>query len=943
MALRFRARGGPGTASQGGGGGADALSGYLTHTEGAAQAKTNEPFQIAWPLAPGELGPGQTIRIYDDNGSGAKGTVLANFQVDGMSTDMVGDERICVISGFTPSLGSAATRKLHVDVSSTAAPTGTAITEANLFATAFRLVVSFNIAGSTTTIDTDNLEGASTSWNKANIVRHDDYMSGPGTVCFVYSAPVQAGGDGLRAYFHFYARKAGTAAVDGGNPITVVDWEVELCNMDAVRASPAHYYYGLQIQRSTSLSDGTLITTDQTDIDGNVTRMVYARSQPAVTLTATGFTSTGAKTWTRASGSWDSDILGAHITGDSGAAYVTARTNNTTIEVYVYDASASLTSLTSGNWTIEGVGHEYGRTWTIEGSVGTIATSKVLWGDNTSAVTPTTIAALTHLRSKKVVNNYNFAFSDVSHSMTALNLMRADSAIRPFTQLGPSGTQMGDLITDIGRGGDRADIGILFYPEALAKCDANGRRKMKEASLYLRSAPYYGTRRYGGSPSAGSLGVVMRPDCGTQYAYDTRWGTTIAVPSSGGWSPWDGNVAHVACTHFAPFLLTGRLTYLQRLQEQAFYDVTSSSDPSYQGSGINQTPFGDASLTVRGDTPWGLIEQRHLAWAFRGLCKAAFCTPDASKPSIFNAKSCMTTWVENTWDRGKFVMDTYTNGTGVEDYYDTDGPRPIGYRFNNNIDSSPWQGRYFDWSGNTVVELGMTTPDTAAFLAWMAVGYVGLSQSADVAPDFTTTAYEYIRCSVSGDLTKIDEQQSWADTYQAWMATPYDYETSPHRAFFPTSTYPRKPTTISLSATSGASVTVTMTGSPFGQTSWYAGNGSNIPGGWIYEVGGTGKGQIQSVSDANTCVISTTVTGGAAFSSTSPTASNVHLPIPHPLDAGADGSVTTGRDGVYMMLYKMAGEMYADRGIDTTAARSYITGLSNFPAIQNKMNIVARV
>lgn len=920
--------------------GGETFLGNLTITNATAGAGTSVPFQITWPCAAGEIGIGQTLNIYDDNGSGAQGTRLSNFQVDNLSTDMNGDERLYGLTGIVPSLASSGTRKMWVYASSTAVPSGTSITEADLFATSWRNVVSFDIGGTTYSVDTNNLNGASTTWSKTAAVRHDDWMDGPTRRCFVYSSPpfnggsAHASGDGLRVWFHIYVTKATTAAVSGGNPILTVECDIVLRNMDAVRASPANYWYGFQVERSTSLSVGTLITTDYTDFDGNVTKYSYPRSSPAVTLTATGATSTGAKTWTRASGTWDTDILGAHIkpSSGSGGAYVTARNSATSINVYVYEAFAA-TSFTSGNWVVEGVGHPYGGTWTVTTVVGTAPIAQVLWGDNTSAVTPTTIAGLNFLSSKYAMNNYAFAFSDVTLSMTDLNAMKVSNAVRPFTQLGPEGTLMGDVQTDVGGTGDRADIGqnAAWAIDGIAKATGDGRRKMFENSLYYHTADYLGTRRYSGSPTNGSLGVVMRPDCGTQYSYDTRWGTTIAMPTVR-WCPYDGDVAHAPQPHYIPYLYTHKLLYLERLQEAVFYDVTSATNPTYQGSGINQTPFGDASEVIRGDTPWGAVQQRHLAWAFRDLCYATFCTPDASKPTIYNAKSCYTTWVTNTWSRGAFVQTTYTNGSGVEDYYDTDGPRFMGYRFNNNVDSSPWQTRYCDWALITANELGLVTSDTASFMTWMSVGYVGMSQSPDVAPDYTTTLYEWARCAVDGAQTKLDEVQSWASCYQAQMAWPPGFENAAGI---------RVPTSIVLSATSG-SITCTLTGGPFGQTSWYAGS-APILGGWIYEAaGGNGKGQIQSVANSNSCVISTSVTGGAVFSTLTPTASNIRIPNPHPLDAPADGTLT-GRDTVYMELYRLGGVLYADLGVSTAACVSYITSSVGFPAtIRNKLNIDSR-
>lgn len=922
--------------------GGESFLGYLTITNATGGSGTSVPFQMVWPTAPAEIGSGQTLNIYDDDGSGGQGTRLANFQIDGQSTDMNGDERLQILSGIVPSLASTGTRKMWVYASSTAAPTGTSITESDLFATAWRNVVSFDLGGTTYSVDTDDLNGASTTWSKTAPVRHDDWMDGPMRRCFVYSSPPfngatpHASGDGLRVWFHIYVTKATTAAVSGGNPILTVECDIVLRNMDAVRASPANYWYGFQVQRATSLSDGTLITSDYTDFDGNVTRYVYARSAPAVTLTATGATSLGAKTWTRASGSWDSDIKGAHIRLASGAggAYVTARTNNTTIEVYVYETFGT-TSYTSGNWVVEGVGHPYGATWKLTSVVGQAPIAQTLWGDNTSAVTPTTIAGLNFLSAKYAMNNYAFAFSDVTLDMTNLNLMRADSAIRPFTQLGPEETNMGDVETNIGGTGDRDDIGqnAAWAVAGVAKATGDGRRKMFENSTYYHTATYLGTRRYAGSPSAGSLGVVMRPDCGTQYAYDTRWGTTIAVPTLL-WSPYDGDMAHAPQPHYIPYLYTGKLIYLERLQEAVFYGVTSSTDPTYNGSGIDQTPFGDASLVLRGDLPWGFSQERHKAWAFRDLTLATIATPDASKPSTYNAKSCYETWVENSWDRCAFVQTTYTNGTGDEDYYDTDGPRYIN---GGSEVYAPWQTRYNEWVMMTAVELGLTVASTPSFLTWLSVGYIGASQSPDVVADWISTAYYVGRCAVTYNQTKIAAVQSWADSYQAWSAWPPGYEASTGGNQW------RIPASITLSAVSGAAVTATVTGGLFGGGTFYDGN-SPILGGWIYEFNGAvgGKGQIQSVPNSNSVVVSTTVSGGVTFASTTPTAANFRVPIPAPADKLPDGTLT-GRDSVYMQLYRLGGVMYADQGIDTSACVTYIEGSTGFPStIQNKFNIDSR-
>lgn len=917
------------TIGGGGGGGSDALLGILTVTEASGAAKTNEPFSIVWPMGPDDAYVSGThnIKIYDDDGAGNQGSELTNYQADNLSTDENGDGRQIRISGIIPSIGSGATRKLRVYRTADAEPSGTAITEADLFATSWRVVHTFNIGGTSYVADSNDCEGASGTFSKTAACFHGTYVSGPSETCLVYSLPPSNGGtahnsgDGLRVWLHVYMRKAGTGAVNGGNPITFVKCRSVVRNMDAARASPANYLYGLTIERATSLSDGTLISTDYTDHDGNVTRYSFARSQPAVTLTATGFTSTGAKTWTRASGAWASDIVGAHITGDSGAAYVTARNSDTSIAVYVYDASASSTSLTSGNWTIEGCGHEYGRKWDFEVNVGTQPTCVAIWGNHNSADTTDSKAALDFLISKKWLLNYSFAYSDVTLSVTTLNLMRADSQVRPFTQLGPELTQMGDVYTDIGGTAERQDIGPMagWNLEGLTKWSPNGRRKIFENNRYWSSAYYNDVRRYSGSPSAGSLGVAPRADGGTEYGFNPAYDSTdIALPAVM-WNPFDGDNSHHPLTATIPFLLTGELMHLEELQGCEYYATHLSTDATYQGYAINKTAFGDASETQRGNAPWGSsIQQRAGGYLLRDLAYAYICTPDNANNSLYNPKTYYATKVANTWSRADFAKTTYTNGNAgaEEDYYDTDGPRYTGYRFNGNIDFGIWQANYVNLNLELAADLGATAATTAAFNEWFAVGITGQVTSTDVVADWYVMGYFIPRTTPDGTAV-----QSWADTWRAYCCAPLAQERSPVH---------RTPASISLSATSGASVTVTLTGSPLGQTSWYAPSG-NFLGMWVYEdSGGSGKGRIVSVSNANTCVIDTTVSGGAAFSSTTPTAANCRIPPPHPLDAPAQGSFKGwGSAPAFPLIARASAAVCANRTGFAADAQTFLDYIDN--------------
>ena len=916
-------------ASVGNGGGSDTLLGILTVTEASGAGKTNEPFSIEWPMGPTDaFTSSHNIKIYDDDGAGAQGSLLVNYQQDNLSTDENTNGRTIRIAGVIPSITSGQTRKLRVYKSSDSPPSGTAITESDLFATSWRVVHTFDIGGTSYVADSNDCNGASGTFSKTAACFHGTYVSGPAETCRVYSLPpsntgtAHASGDGLRVWLHVYMRKASTGAVNGGNPITFIKCRSVVRNMDAARGSPANYLYGLTIQRATSLSDGTLISTDYTDHDGNVTRYSFARSQPAVTLTATGFTTTGAKTWTRPSGSWATDIVGAHITGDSGAAYVTARNSNTSIAVYVYDASSSLTSLTSGNWTIEGCGHEYGRKWDFEVNVGTQPTSVAIWGDHNSADTTDSKAALDFLISKKWLLNYSFVYSDATLTMTSLDLMRADNQVRPFTQLGASGTLMGDVYTAIGATAERDDIGPQagWNLNGLTKWSPNGRRKIFENNRYWAGAPYNDVRRLAGSPSAGQIGVAPRADGGTEYCFrgDFSGSTVIAVPTVN-WSPWDGDQSHHAATSLLAYLLTGELMHLEELQGVAYYSGHLACDANYQGAGINKTCFGDASESQRGNAPWGgSVQQRGEGYMLRDLAHAYICTPDASNDKLYNAKSYYATKVQNSWSRANFVQTTYTNGNGgaSEDYYDTDGPRYVGYRFNGNIDFGIWQANYVNLCLENTTDLGAVTSETTSFNEWFAVGITGQVGNSAIPADWYVSAYFVSRTTPDGTAV-----QSWADTWRAYCCSALGQERTP---------FHRTPATISLSGTSGASVTVTLTGSPLGQTSWYAPSG-NFLGMWVYEAaGGSGAGRIVSVSNANTCVIDTTVSGGAAFSSTSPTASNCRIPPPHPLDAPTAGTYKTfATVPDFPWIARASAAVSANRSGFATAGQAMMTYIDN--------------
>lgn len=862
---------------------AETLISIIAITNPTGTTATNEPFTIGFPLSPTALGS-NNITVYDDNGSGGKGTILSAYQWKLQSTDMHSKVRLGRISGVVPSLAGSATRKLHVYASPTSLPSGTDITAAAVLATSIQFQAEYDIGGTTYTADVRSCL-ASTTFSKT-AAWHSVFFTGPFEACIICHMPpanggtAHASGDGLHTEFHLYV-----SAVGGTIVRAVCD--VVTTNSDVARASAVHYYYGLTVKRATSIGDGTLISTDDTDPDGNVIRYAYARSQPAATLTATGATSTGAKTWTT-SGTWAADIIGAHITSADGAAYVTGRTNSTTITVYVYDAFGA-ESYTSGNWTIEGVGHAYNTVYRLRSYVGS-KPCVLAWGDNGSAITPTTRAPLAYATSTKLLMNHQQTYAGTTHSMTALNLMRGDSTRRPLTLLGPESLNMGDVETDVGQTGGRDDIGMLpaWSVYGLAKYDANGRRKIFENAEYWATCEWMSPRRWSGSPSAGALPSAPRIDCGTDFNWHGGSGTRIAgYDQAATFWPYDRDGAHQSASLYVPYLLTCDYFWLERLQAQLTENAFLSLLQVYHGSGIDGTVFGAVTGTGNQQTQFGNIQERAQGWITRNLVQTAICTPDTDNSRLFQEKSHYTTRCAKFWDAAvRFSttdVNSYWTSTPKEPPYTAEVTLPQGADY-----WTRWfQNEYLAWVLGHVKEVGMDDADFDTFAEWYLRIITGPVAHSDVfVADYMTNAYSWLLVdSVYGDGTR---PQTWAELYKRnALFHPQDMGDYGVNLRVPTGTLTISPNTV------GSGRTFTFSNSYFGQGSWYVG-------GLIAQPSTGGLAKITSISGSvATCEILT------VFSSTTPTISTIVLPWPHPLDySGAQSSVSN--ESSYAQLYKCA-------------------------------------
>lgn len=936
----------------------------LTVTNASGSAKTNEPVEFGLPLAAGVVGAGQYVKLYDDDGSGNQGPVLGNYQLENDSTDLNSALRFVKGSAVIPSLAGSASRKLRAVVATGTAPANTPIAAGDILATAYEVQAQFDIGGTTFTASARTALGGGGSWSastgKTDAVTHGSFRSNGACTEIICSMPPRSGGagtehasgDGLRVWFHIAAWKADAGAVSGGNPVTYVKTRVVLCNGALERASPANYYYGLTISRATSLSDGTLIATSDTDVDGNALAYSWPRSQPAATLTLSS-ASGGTRTATLSAGTWAADIKGAHLVnaGGNGKAYVTSRDSSTQVTIYTYQ-DFTATSYTSGNWTIEGVGHQYGWRWYEDVHVGTKPTNVCIPGNHTSAVTPTTDALRDYLRSTSMVSNYQVAIGGVSHDMSFLNATRTGSAtIRPFTINGPEGTRLGDVETDQGKSGSRDDIGYLplWDVNAICKYDANGRRKIFENGRWLNLEKWHGISPYTSTLSDGARGVPASPAAGLSYKFNPAHQQTnqINLPSIL-WNPYDGDISHMPAFGYIQYLMTGDLFWLETLQYKVSGLCTFGYNDAYNGIGANKTHFGSALRDIA-FFPFGENQMRGMAWGMRDVAHACICTPDSARDLLYIPKATLKTHVTKSWDAAR-SGDLNTGGSG-SGFWQTSGPRFTNgggsdSQFGSDGVYLSFQLSYLIWCLGNCRELGLSDSDFDSFLNWLAVGPEEAYSSSDVAPDYITTAYTVpFRDFGGASLVK-----TWANVYRNLCVVALHNDLGGNNVSYGGRRAAGASGNVTLSATSGASVTVTLPAAALtnGATSFYA-DGTN--GGWFYQHSNSGIssasnivafGRITAVSASHGTDREFTIdtTGSAAFSSTTLGATVCSIPAPHPLDAAADGTRATDVDADYQQLYALICNYLIDFGRGTPAvnAKAYMTGSVGYTTPSGEKN-----
>lgn len=208
-----------------------ASSGAQTYTIGildtiAGGSRTNVPWMAAVPLKTGAVS-GAT----DSSGntlSAAIGGSPINIGVGMRCAGKAGKLQFAVVGGVLASLGSGSTASIVVSTTTGSDPSGTGITWADILATgALNAAIEFDIGGTTYLAKPGDAATSDTTWNAANPLHHGTFLDTPYLVGISVSCPIESSGgaranDRLRMLFDVYAWKAGSGAVNGGNPILAV-------------------------------------------------------------------------------------------------------------------------------------------------------------------------------------------------------------------------------------------------------------------------------------------------------------------------------------------------------------------------------------------------------------------------------------------------------------------------------------------------------------------------------------------------------------------------------------------------------------------------------------------------------------------------------------------------------------------------------------------------
>jgi hypothetical protein len=266
------------------------------------------------------------------------------------------------------------------------------------------------------------------------------------------------------------------------------------------------------------------------------------------------------------------------------------------------------------------------------------------------------------------------------------------------------------LIPDMGRGGNRADIGPITLWQAawVVSGDRRAAEFVQGQAEADGAIPWHFWDPEGGADGSGGWIDTKRFP---QFWVDQRGGRpprtlTQPIPPEAGWGP---DRAHQPELSFVPYLLTGRRAFLDGLLSQGAWGV------------ISQWPAARAEATglpaARDLNIIHMSQVRSAAWSMRTLDNAAWIAPDEHPNAPWLRHVSAVNWA---WLRVQIPRWTASQGE-AHGWLDTENVLGAAGQ------ASPWQHDFFTLAAAIAARRG--NADARAFLTWMTNFVVGRFQA----------------------------------------------------------------------------------------------------------------------------------------------------------------------------------------------------------------------
>ena len=902
----------PGASSGGGSGGS--LPSMLTVIEPTGSAQTNMPFTMGIPVAQGVLDSSHSIQVND-------GATTLNCDENNRASDLSPAIRFVSLTCIVPSATSGEVKQLVPTVVPGAPATGIDITVSDI-ASAFTASSSYDVP--VTFTDINGVPGTSTAslaaalasgksgWiNRSTNTVMGKFRSGGGLVTeYIVFAPAFKSGVAdvqLHVVYDVLCYKASRAAVSAGNPILGCKINAMIENGYIQASAPVDNYYGLSVGSGGSVAS-------------------FANSTPAVTLTL-GKTATGLNVPVTASSSlFTANSLGQMIKDGTGVAVINGYTDATHATANIYTAFAS-TTVGSGTYTLYGIAHPWAERYKFETFFGfahnppTVDSGKVYIGAKWSSGAPTSGPG-SYLTSTKMLQNYKFSNSSYANDLTNLKQMGANplSYRSGGAQFGAGGNT-GDFQVYLETSGNADAIGVVpdWDVKAIFRYDSNAAAKIfGNANRWATLPIQWRDQKTGLSVNPCNAGTPPNCTGSTNWVMDSRFaGTAIAsVPGSVTITPWsqDG-FAHDPDGYYVAALMTGDYFWIEGEQMGA---ANAPMWLNVQQGGIKRVQYV-SPLVCCG------LQERGALWSFRTVIDAVLLTPDITPSVLGTSKTVANAWARNQTDEPTYGFQAiFVNNTSAgTNQWAALGP----HWTSSDFHGFPfYQLGYATFAWAHAKEQGMLTSNGNNVFTWFAQNQVNEVNDSGVDLHYVTHMYWGTLYDVSSSCPGTPAT-TWTNVYKAisQMWGPSGGATG--------GGIPRNPSaTLTLSATSGSSINATLSGGNyFTTTSFY-------PGAWVSTTDG-GTARIQSVSDANHFVLSTTDSHayywnnnacasvpGKAFGSTSYSNSQVLLPIPAPGDpVGTEFAAMLASPGDDYFELTQVGTLYAKENGIRGGAEAYAT------------------